>query len=190
MMCHTNINGVIIERDYKMSKFELIKDSKKIGRAEKKVEDKSKKHYVRFVISTSFLQFSTDLWEECFKGMESIQLSKIDEDDNGDTVDWLFIKGHKEKVNLKNNKDLHKVHTRKGSGSRYLNLNFETFKNLNKKLNLTKGGVKSRAYGSSIEGKEYPDEYRSPTDNLIIVDFDWTKKKNWHNSSKTRVKTT
>jgi hypothetical protein len=170
-----------------MSKFELIKDSKKIGRAEKKVEEKSKKVYVRFVISNSFLQFSHDLWEECFEGIESIQLSKIYEDDNGDTVDWLFIKGFKEKVNLKNTKNLHKVHSRKGGGGRYLNLNFETFNNLNEKLNITKGGVKSRAYGSSIEGKEFPEGNKSPAENLIIVDFDWTKKKNWQNSSIKRV---
>ena len=168
-----------------MSKFELIKDSKKIGRAEKKVEEKSKKVYVRFVISTSFLQFSTDLWEECFKGMESIELSKIDEDDNGNTVDWLFIKGFKEKVNLKNTKNLHKVHSRKGGDGRYLNLNFETFNKLNEMLNSKKGGVKSRAYGSSIEGKEFPEGNKSPDENLIIVDFDFTK--NWHNSSIKRV---
>ena len=174
-----------------MSKFKLIKDSKKIGRAEKIVEEKSKKVYVRFVISNSFLQFSHDLWEECFQGMESIQLSKIDKDDNGDTVDWLFIKGYKEKVNLKNTKNLHKVHSRKGSGGRYLNLNFETFNNLNEKLNITKGGVKSRAYGSSIEGKEFPEGNKSPAENLIIVDFDFDNNKiNWHNSSKKRVKKT
>ena len=163
-----------------MNRFKLFEDSHPIGRIEKEVPIIIKKSNVRFVISNSFLQFSSDLWEECFEGMNSIRLAKVNEDDNGNTVDWLFIKGYKGKVGLKNDKNLHKVNDRSGTGSKYLNLTTETFNDLNEKLNSKKGGVKSRLY-------KFPDENKSSSENLVIVDFN--DRSNWENSSKKRSST-
>lgn len=171
-----------------MSKFDLFSESKKIPRAEKKIEEKSKKVYVRFTISNNFVEFSPDLWERCFDGMNSIEFRKTDEDDNGNKVDWTYIKGHKEKVDLKNNEGLHQVKVRKNTGRRYLNLNKETFDDINEMLNVRKGGTKSRAYGSSFKGKIFPEGYISPNENIIIVDHN--DEKNWKRSSKERVKKT
>ena len=162
-----------------MSRSKLFDELEKIGRKEKTKSERSKKTYVRFVISNSFLQFSQDLWEECFEGMNSIGMANVTEDDDGNSVNWTFVKGYKGKVALKNKVGLHKVNDRKGSGVKYLNLTPETFKDLNKKLNKAQGGVKSRAY-------HFPDKYKSPNENLVVIDYN--DHKNWINSSNKRTK--
>lgn len=168
-----------------MSKFDSFKKAAIIPRPEKKSKEKIKKVYVRFTISNNFIEFSPDLWDECFEGMESMRLLKSNKDDNGNEVDWLYIKGYKTKVTSKNDKDLHEVKLRKGTGRRYLNLKNVEFDEINDLLNKRKGGVKSRAYGSSLgddrKSPEYPEENKSPAENVIIIDH--KDRKNWRNSS-------
>ncbi len=168
-----------------MSKFDSFENAEIIPRAEKKTNKKSKKFYVRFTISNNFIEFSPDLWDECFEGMESMRLLKSKQGNNGNEVDWLYIKGYKIKVTSKNDKDLHEVKLRKGTGRRYLNLKKEEFDSINDLLNNRKGGVKSRAYGSSLgddkKSPKYPEENKSPAENVIIIDH--KDRQNWRNSS-------
>lgn len=162
------------------SKFDLYDTGEVIGKIKKEKPKREPDYSLRFVIQQHFLWFSTDLWEKVFDGCQSIRMTKVDKDHDGNSVDLLCIKGYKTEVTEKNIKMGHRVNVVKATERRYLNLNYDTFEKLNGKLNKRQGGAISRLY-------KVPEDNISEGNNMIIVDFNFTK--NWSSNSSSRIST-
>ena len=162
------------------SRFDLFDKGEIITRQEKVKPLKRDILYMRFTVYNSRVEFSKDLIDKVFNCCNSIRFAKVTEDDEGNEVDWLFVKGYKGKVSTKNLSDAHPIKTIKRTGRKYLDLNKETLKRLNEKLIRTQGGVKSRVYNFYDEG------FISPNECLVIIDNKDYKK--WRSNSKERVK--
>ncbi len=141
------------------SRFDLFDKGEIIIRQEKVKPPKRDVLYMRFTVYNSRVEFSKDLIDKVFDCCNSIRFAKVTEDDEGNEVDWLFVKGYKGKVSTKNLSDAHPIKTIKRTGRKYLDLNKETLKRLNEKLIRTQGGVKSRVYNfydeNSVASKQY-----------------------------------
>ena len=160
--------------------FEDIGKGKKIELVSPPEKVKEKEYYVRFVISNNHLEFSKDLWEECFTNVEEIELEHIDiyNDENKDLC--LSLKGFKRKTTTTGRHNVKTKATGKNKTIRhYLNLNLGTFSEINKDLIEKKGGTKSRRYNIK-------NEFKSTDDNVAIVDF--SDKSTLERNSKVRKK--
>jgi len=162
------------------SKFDLFDQGTIITRQEKPKPEKKDSLYMRFTVYNSRVEFSKDLIDKIFNCCNSIKFAKVKEDDEGNEVDWIFVKGYKGKVSPKSLVDAHPIKTIKSTGRKYLDLNKETLKLLNAKLIRTQGGVKSRSYNFLDEG------FISPNECLVIIDNNDLKK--WKSNSKIRGK--
>lgn len=159
------------------SKFDLYDTGEVVGKIKKEKPKKEPDYSLRFVIQQHFLWFSTDLWNKVFDGCQSIRMMKVDKDHDDNPVDLLYIKGYKTEVTEKNIKMGHRVNVVKATDRRYLNLNYDTFEKLNPRLNKKQGGAISRLY-------KVPNENISEGDNMVIVEFNFSK--NWSSNSSER----
>ena len=145
--------------------FGKIGEGKKIELVSPPEKVKEKEYYVRFVVSNNHLEFSKDLWEECFSSVEEIELEHIDIYDDENKELCLALKGFKRKTTTKNRHEVKTKATGKNKTIRYyLNLNIGTFREINEGLITKRGGTKSRRYNIKTD-------FKSPDDNVAIVDF-------------------
>ena len=159
------------------TKFDLYKSGKIIPKIKKEKPKKVDNFYIRFVPAGQRMEISKDLWDVCFEDIKSIRFSKVNKDSNGNDVDWVFVRGYKSEVYVKNMDDAHKVLTIKRTDRKYLNLNHDTFDALNERLNKKQGGVISRIYKVTNDNIEV-------SENMLLIDFNF--KKNWVSSSRGR----
>ena len=161
------------------SKFDLFETGTIVARQKKEKAEKEKVLSIRFTVYNSRVEFSKDLMDTVFDCCNSIKFALVREDDEGNEVDLIFIKGYKGKVSKTTLVDAHPIKTIKRSGRKYLDLNQETLKEINPKLIRSQGGVKSRLY-------TFSNDDISASECIAVIDNKSNSK--WTRNSKDRVK--